>query len=181
MSKRRQMKDNYRRFSFLSDIEGMKNAIGEMHGMFFPPQPFLNQDAYRSDQHPVPDEEWFIRTIQDKIARHPDNRMEYPFFGETIFEAPLVGFVCGDDPIFDRLKKLSDPTISPLGRSCAGRQKRTVFNRRNRKISVWSLLSCHLRKTRGGTMPPLLHGRRRDGRSRAYWAKSSARSSCVRS
>ena len=109
MSKRRQMKDNYRRFSFLTDIEGMKNAIGEMRGMFFHPQPFLNQDAYRSDRHPVPDEEWFIRIIQDKIARHPDNQMEYPFFGETIFEAPLVGFVRGDDPIFERYKEIIGP------------------------------------------------------------------------
>ena len=36
MSKRRRMEDRYRHFSFLSDIEGIKNAIGEMRGMFSP-------------------------------------------------------------------------------------------------------------------------------------------------
>ncbi len=35
MGKRRRMKDRYRRISFLSDIEGMKNAIGKMLGKFF--------------------------------------------------------------------------------------------------------------------------------------------------
>jgi epoxyqueuosine reductase len=42
MGKRKKMHDRYRRFSFLSDIEGMKNAIGEMRGKFFPKQPVLN-------------------------------------------------------------------------------------------------------------------------------------------
>jgi len=39
MGKRKRMKNRYRRFSYLSDIEGMKNAIGEMKGMFFPNHP----------------------------------------------------------------------------------------------------------------------------------------------
>lgn len=106
MSKRRRMTDRYRRLSFLSDIEGMKNAIGEMRGMFFPRQPVLNQDAHLHDQRPLPDEEWFIRTIKDKIARHPENGMEYPFFDEPIFDEPLVGFVRGNDPIFDQFKEV---------------------------------------------------------------------------
>jgi epoxyqueuosine reductase len=109
MSKRRQMKDNYRRFSFLSDIEGIKNAIGEMRGMFFSPQPVLNRDAHLSDTNLLLDEGWFIRTIKDKIAGHPDNQMEYPYFGEPIFEAPLVGFVSGDDPILKRYKTIIGP------------------------------------------------------------------------
>ena len=109
MSKRRKMKDNYRRFSFLSDIAGIKNAIGEMRGMFFPPQPVLSRDARLSDTNLLLDEGWFIRTIKDKIAGHPDNQMEYPYFGEPIFEAPLVGFVSGDDPIFERYKEIIGP------------------------------------------------------------------------
>ena len=109
MSQRRRMQDRYRHFSFLSDIEGIKNAIGEMRGMGFPPQPVLKRDAHLSDNNPLPDEEWFIRTIKEKIANHPDNQMEYPFWGEPIFEEPLVGFVRGNDPIFDQLKKVIGP------------------------------------------------------------------------
>jgi hypothetical protein len=109
MSKRKGMKDRYRRVSFLSDIEGMKNAIGEMRGMFFPPQPSLNQDTRLRDTNTLLDEDWFIRTIKDKIAGHPDNQMEYPFLGERIFEEPLVGFVRGNDPIFDRFKEVIGP------------------------------------------------------------------------
>ena len=106
MSKRKGMKDRYRRFSFLSDVEGMKNAIGEMRGMFFPKQPALNQEARLRDPDILPNEDWFIRTIKDKIANHPDNQMEYPYLGERIFEEPLIGFVRGNDPIFDRFKEI---------------------------------------------------------------------------
>ncbi|PKN95712.1 MAG: epoxyqueuosine reductase, partial [Chloroflexi bacterium HGW-Chloroflexi-5] len=103
------MEDRYRHFSFLSDVEGIKNAIGEMRGMCLPPQPVLNRDAHLSVNNPLPDEEWIIRTIKDKIANHPDNQMEYPFLGEPIFEEPLVGFVRGNDPIFDQFKKVIGP------------------------------------------------------------------------
>lgn len=109
MSKRRVMKDRYRRVSFLSDIEGMKNAIGEMRGMFFPKQPALNNDTCLRDPDTLLNEDWFIRTIKDKIASHPDNRMEYPFLGERIFEEPLIGFVRGSDRIFDRFKEIIGP------------------------------------------------------------------------
>jgi epoxyqueuosine reductase len=109
MRKRKRMADRYRRFSFLSDIEGMKNAIGEMRGKFFPKQPVLNRDARQSDSDPLLDEDWFIRTIKDKIAGHPENKMEYPFFNEPIFDEPLVGFVRGNDPIFDQLKEVIGP------------------------------------------------------------------------
>ena len=106
MRKRRMMADRYRRFSLLSDIEGMKNAIGEMRGMFFPQQPALKQDACLNNPDHLPDEDWFIRTIQDKIVSHPENKLEYPFFGEPIFEKPLVGFVNGNDPLFDQFKEV---------------------------------------------------------------------------
>jgi epoxyqueuosine reductase len=109
MRKRKRMADRYRRLSFLSDIEGMKSAIGEMHGKFFPKQPVLNEDGRLGDPDPLPDEGWFIRTIQDKIASHPENSMEYPFLGEPIFEESLVGFVRGNDPIFDRFKDVIGP------------------------------------------------------------------------
>jgi len=109
MGKRKRMKDRYRRFSFLSDIEGMKNAIGEMKGKFFPKQPLLNQEALPAEMDKTPDEEWFIQTITDKILHHPENGMEYPFYDEPVFDAPLVGFVRGNDPIFDQYKEIIGP------------------------------------------------------------------------
>lgn len=75
------MRDRYRRFSMLSDIEGMKNAIGEMKGLFFPKQPVLNKNAPSDDARDVLNEDWFIQTITNKMARHPDNAMEYPHTG----------------------------------------------------------------------------------------------------
>ena len=98
MGKRPRMTERYRRFSFLSDIEGMKNAIGEMKGLFFPKQPLLNKAAYGSNATVKPDERWFVDTLTEKIARHPENAMEYPHVGEPIFEKPLVGFVRGQLP-----------------------------------------------------------------------------------
>jgi len=56
-----------------------------------------------------PDEEWFIKTITDKILHHPENGMEYPFSDEPIFDAPLVGFVRGNDPIFNQYKEIIGP------------------------------------------------------------------------
>jgi len=109
MGKRKLMKDRYRRFSFLSDMEGIKNAIGEMHGKFFLKQPVLNQDAQLKDTNPLPDEAWFIQTLQDKIANHPDNVMDYPFYGEPFYEEPLVGFVRGNDPILEQYKEIIGP------------------------------------------------------------------------
>lgn len=109
MGNRKRMRDRYRRVPFLSDIEGIKNAIGELRGMFFPGQPKLNHDAKGRDAAFVPDEAWFIRTLTDKIVNHPEKGMEYPFYDEPIFDAPLVGFVRGDDPIFDQFKKIIGP------------------------------------------------------------------------
>ena len=106
---RKKMIDRYRRFSFLTDIGGMKNAIGEMHGLFFPPQPSLNTVAYKGLKNPGVDEEWFARSIRGKVAEHPGNTMEYPFPGEVIFGEPLVGFVRGNDPIFEQFKKIIGP------------------------------------------------------------------------
>ncbi len=108
MAKRRRMEERYRRFSFLSDIEGMKNAIGEMHGKFFPKQPLLNKGDGGVPRG-LPDEKWFIEAISSKLANHPENGMEYPYFDEPLFDKPLVGFVRGDDPIFDQLKTVIGP------------------------------------------------------------------------
>jgi len=100
--------------------EGMKNAIGEMRGMFFPKHPILDQGAHLSDPDPLLDEEWFMRTMKDKVASHPENKMEYPFFDEPIFNEPLVGFIRGNDPIFDQLKEVIGPRgLCATGVPCA--------------------------------------------------------------
>ncbi len=109
MGNRRKMKDRYRRFPYLSDIEGMKSAIGEMRGKFFPKQPALNRKVHLSGAVPDMDEEWFVNAITDKILHHPEKGLEYPFYDEPIFDAPLVGFVRGNDPIFDQFKEIIGP------------------------------------------------------------------------
>ena len=149
MSKRKSMKDRYRRVSFLSDIEGMKNAIGEMRGMFFPQQPPLNQDARLRDPDALLNEDWFIRTIKDKISNHPDNRMEYPFFGERIFEEPLVGFVRGNDPIFDRFKEIIGPHhFTPWEIMCWQARQNGVKPPEPEDISVVSFVMPFSQKTK---------------------------------
>jgi len=109
MTVRKRAKDRYRRWSFLSDVEGMKNAIGEMRGLFFPEQPRLHRTAPPPDRQGPANEAWFETTLREKFARHPENALEYPFFGEPIFGEPLVGFVRGDDPIFRRFKTVVGP------------------------------------------------------------------------
>ncbi len=109
MSVRRKMTDRYRRFAYLSDMGGIKSAIGEMRGFGFPKQPLLNKSVTPSNDGPVFDEDWFINEISGKIATHPENRLEYPYTGEPIFDEPLVGFVRGDDPIFQELKTIIGP------------------------------------------------------------------------
>ncbi len=109
MATRRRMKDRYRRFPAFTDLGGIRSAIGEAKGLFFPKQPALNKDHASRGSDPVPDEEWFVNAISESIAAHTDNAMEYPHYGERIFDKPLVGFVRGDDPILSEYKKIIGP------------------------------------------------------------------------
>ncbi len=109
MGERRRMKTRYRRFSYLSDLAGIKSSIGEMKGIGHPKQPPLNKDYRPGEDDPVLDEEWFINRIKGQLPNHPDNIMEYPFYGQPIFDAPLVGFIRGDDPILTDYKKIIGP------------------------------------------------------------------------
>ena len=102
-------RNSYRKFSFLTDVRGIKNAIGEMRGWGHPHQPKLNVRYQKTPDDPAFNEDWFIKTIKEKIADHPENAMEYPFSGERIFSEPLVGFIRGDDPIFQRYKEIIGP------------------------------------------------------------------------
>jgi epoxyqueuosine reductase QueG len=55
------------------------------------------------------DEAWFSATLTEMLVSHPENRLEYPFGRERIYDAPLVGFVAGDDPLFDEFKRIIGP------------------------------------------------------------------------
>jgi epoxyqueuosine reductase len=149
MGKRKKMQDRYRRFSFLSDIEGMKNAIGEMKGKFFPKQPKLNQKLASDFQVSLPDEKWFIRTITDKITHHPEKGMEYPFYDEPIFETPLVDFVSGDDPIFAQYKKIIGPHhFTPFEIMKWQAERNNVIPPEAKDLSVVSFVMPITQKTR---------------------------------
>jgi epoxyqueuosine reductase len=109
MGIRRRMKDHYRSLPFLTDLGGIRSAIGEARGKGFPKQPALNREYEAGPGDSVPDEQWFIDTITEKVANHPDNSMEYPHYGERIYDEPLVGFVRGDDPLLDDYKRIIGP------------------------------------------------------------------------
>lgn len=55
---------SYRKFSFLTDFRGIKNAIGEMRGWCHPHQPKFNAGYQRLPNDPVLNEDWFINTIK---------------------------------------------------------------------------------------------------------------------
>lgn len=105
--KHRRMKDRYRVLSAITDIGGIMNALGEMRGVGFPAQPGLA--ASPGHGRDGLDEHWFVNEITRKVATHPDNSMEYPFSGEPLFDEPLVGFVRGDDPLFEEFKRIIGP------------------------------------------------------------------------
>jgi epoxyqueuosine reductase len=109
MAARRRMRNRYRRLAALTDVGGIKSAIGEAKGFFFPKQPRLNKEYAPLPDDGLPDEEWFRKTIREKVAIHPDNAMEYPHYGEKMFDEPLVGFVRGDDPLLADYKKIIGP------------------------------------------------------------------------
>ncbi len=143
------MKDRYRRFSFLSDIRGMKNALGEMRGLFLPEQPVLNRDALSENKENSPDEEWFIRTIKEKVSGHPENSMEYPYYGEPVFMEPLIGFVRGNDQIFEKFKKVIGPHhFTPLEIMKWQAEKNGVEPPEAEDISVVSFIMPFTRITR---------------------------------
>jgi ferredoxin len=50
-------------------------------------------------------EQWIGAEIKRYVKEDPGNRLE-GLDGSPIFQEPLVGFVAGDDPIFDRLKQV---------------------------------------------------------------------------
>jgi epoxyqueuosine reductase QueG len=50
-------------------------------------------------------ERWIVEETRRFVKEDPGNRLE-GLDGSPIFQEPLVGFVAGDDPIFDRLKQV---------------------------------------------------------------------------
>jgi len=108
MGERKKMKTRYRKFALL-DTHGIKSAVGEAKGIGHPKQPPLNKNYVPGKNDPVLNEAWFVNTIKETLLNHPDNIMEFPFYGERIFEEPLVGFIRGDDPLLTEYKKIIGP------------------------------------------------------------------------
>ena len=51
---------------------------------------------------------WIERVIHKFIERSPENALQGPF-QEKAFETPLVGFSCGDDPLYESYKQYVGP------------------------------------------------------------------------
>jgi epoxyqueuosine reductase len=102
---RKKMKDSYRWLSWLTDIGGIKDTITDIYGIGHDRQPLLNKKQIGHELDINLNHAWFVNELSKKLAKHPGNWMEYPFYGERIFNGnPLVGFVQGNDPIFKRYK-----------------------------------------------------------------------------
>ncbi|HWQ75609.1 MAG TPA: hypothetical protein VN441_09855 [Syntrophomonas sp.] len=105
----RKAKNRYRRFSYVTDVPGIKTSLLNMRGIGFPKQPKLNKGISVQCNGEKFHEEWFFTIIQEKVLSHPLNKLEYPFCGEHIFDQPIIGFVRGDDPIWTEYKKIIGP------------------------------------------------------------------------
>lgn len=142
----------YRKLSFITDIRGIKNAIGEMNGWGFPKQPKLNKNYKRNNSDPLFNEEWFIETLRKKIATHPDNSMEGPnLFGEKMFDEPLVDFVSGDDPILKEYKKIIGPFhLTPFEIMKWQAEKNGIKPPREEDLSIVSFILPFVKETKDG-------------------------------
>ena len=109
IEKIKKMEKGYRKFAFATDVSGISNSIGEMKGKGFPKQPKLNRSSETEQKSNSFDESWFTEKIKELIGSHPDNRKEFPFYGEKIFDEPLVGFIKGDDPLLQQYKEIIGP------------------------------------------------------------------------
>jgi len=72
-------------------------------------QPTLVASADKIDLS-IYNENWFHQRIEDLVRNHPKNRMQAPHLKEEyIYEQPLIGFIRGDDPIFEEYKRIIGP------------------------------------------------------------------------
>lgn len=140
----------YRKLSYITDFRGIKSAIGELKGWGFPKQPKLNKSKIKEQHELVFNEEWFIQAIKDKIATHPDNSMEGPnLIGEKIFDEPLIGFVRGNDQIWEQYKEIIGPFhLTPYEIMVWQAQKNNVDPPPAEEISVVSFIMPIVKETR---------------------------------
>ena len=153
-----------------------------MRGMFLPPQPVLNRDAHLERYQSFAGRSMvYSDTLKTKSLVTRTTEMEYPFFGEPIFEEPLVGFVRGNDPIFDRFKEIIGPHhFTPWEIMRWQAEKNGVKPPRSGRSQCGFFCYAVFAQKPNVIMPPPLNGHRRDGRRRAFWVKSSARRLCVK-
>ncbi|MEA4847234.1 MAG: YhfC family glutamic-type intramembrane protease [Clostridiaceae bacterium] len=71
----RKARNSYRRFSYITDVPGIKTSLLNMRGIGFPKQPRLNKGISAQCNGENLHEEWFLTTIQEKVLSHPLKRM----------------------------------------------------------------------------------------------------------
>lgn len=88
----------------LFDKRGWKTMVSETLGRGSPKLPPLKKGSSAGV-----DQAWIEQYIRKFIKTDPANALEQKFAGEPIYKAPLVGFVKGDDPLFQEYKKIIGP------------------------------------------------------------------------
>jgi len=63
----------------------------------------------RKDRAEVIEQAWLETFLRNFIAHDPANKLEQPYAGEPIYQAPLIGFVKGDDPLLETYQELIGP------------------------------------------------------------------------
>lgn len=85
-------------------------------------------------------DEWITEEIKTFVREDEGNRLA-DLDGSPIYEEPLVGFVSGKDPIFDRLKEVIGPFhLTPLEALAAAAEKRGVPAPSNGEAGVVSFV-----------------------------------------
>ena len=85
------------------DRRAWQSLVSETMGKGSPKLPALSKGKSEINQS------WFEKFIPQFIASDPANSLEQEFSGERIYKEPLLGFVRGDEPIFEEYKKYVGP------------------------------------------------------------------------
>jgi len=88
----------------LFDKRGWQTMVSETLGRGSPKLPPLKKGGAAGI-----DQAWFEAFIQNFIKTDPGNALEQKFAGEPIYKAALIGFVKGNDPLYEQYKKIIGP------------------------------------------------------------------------
>ncbi len=91
-------------FDAMFDPRGWKSMVSETLGRGSPKLPELKKGLSREIN-----QTWLEDFIFDFVRNDSGNRLEQAFSSEPIYQAPLIGFVRGTDPLFQEYKKIIGP------------------------------------------------------------------------